>query len=126
VIFAIHRRQLAHPSAAMSFMSIAKPLVVKTQQRVEKVVVGPGGGPQELENKAKILQKRRFQPLNRAQKRARRSSSTRWLVSEIPKRRRIPRYLLPCLSGGIPSDIREAVRMLLFSGAERQKGFPGV
>jgi hypothetical protein len=49
-------------------------------QRVEKVVVGPVGDPQELEIKAKTLQKRRFQPLNRGQKRARRSFSTRWDV----------------------------------------------
>jgi hypothetical protein len=46
-------------------------------QRVEKVVVGPVGGPKELENKAKTLRERRFQPLNRGQKRVRRSFSTR-------------------------------------------------
>jgi hypothetical protein len=37
--------------------------VPKTIQAVEKVVVGPVGGPKEAPNKAKTLRKRRFQPL---------------------------------------------------------------
>src|SRR5215216_6050122 len=45
-------------------------------QPVEKVGVGPVGGPREPENKAKTLRKRRIQPLNRGQKRARRGFST--------------------------------------------------
>ena len=45
-------------------------------QPVEKVVVGQVGSPREPENKAKTLQKRRIQPLNRGQKGARRSFST--------------------------------------------------
>jgi hypothetical protein len=52
----------------------------RVYQRVEKVDVGPVGGPKEARNKAKILQKRRFLPLNRGQKRARRSFSTRCYV----------------------------------------------
>jgi hypothetical protein len=49
-------------------------------QPVEKVVVGQVGSPREPENKAKTLQKRRIQPLNRGQKGARRSFSTGWGV----------------------------------------------
>jgi hypothetical protein len=37
--------------------------VPRRGQAVEKVAVGPVGGPKELEDKAKILQERRFQPL---------------------------------------------------------------
>jgi hypothetical protein len=54
--------------------------VLKTVQAVEKVVVGPAGGPIEARNKAKTLQKRRFQPLVQRLKRALRSFSTRWVV----------------------------------------------
>jgi len=43
---------------------------------VEKVVVSPVGGSREPENKAKTLRKQRIQPLNRGQKRARKSFST--------------------------------------------------
>ena len=35
----------------------------RNPQRVEKVIVGPVGGPKEARNKAKTLRKRRFQPL---------------------------------------------------------------
>jgi hypothetical protein len=42
--------------------------LLRRPQRVEKVVIGPVGGPKELENKAKTLQKRRFQPLNRGRR----------------------------------------------------------
>jgi hypothetical protein len=52
--------------------------VLRRGQRVEKVVVGPLSDPKEPENKAKTLQRRRFQPLDRELKRARRSFSTRW------------------------------------------------
>src|SRR5215207_5078565 len=51
---------------------------------VEKVGVGPVGGPREPENKAKTLRKRRIQPLNRGQKRARRGFSTGWLLPGSP------------------------------------------
>jgi hypothetical protein len=44
---------------------------------VEKVVVGPVGGPKDAQNKVKTLRKRRFQPLNQGLKRAQRSFSTR-------------------------------------------------
>src|SRR3712207_5153509 len=54
--------------------------IPKTNQPVEKVVVGPVGGPKEARNKAKTLRKRRFQPLLQTLKRARRSFSTRWIV----------------------------------------------
>jgi hypothetical protein len=37
--------------------------VCRTPQRVEKVVVGPVGGPQEFENKAKTPQERCFSAL---------------------------------------------------------------
>src|SRR5215212_1206812 len=47
-------------------------------QPVEKVVVGPVGGPKEARNQSKTLQRRRFQRLNRGQNRARRSFSTGW------------------------------------------------
>src|SRR3712207_8218010 len=50
----------------------------RTPQAVEKVVVGPVGGPKDAQNKVKTLQKRRIQPLNQRLKRARRSFSTRW------------------------------------------------
>jgi hypothetical protein len=56
--------------------------VPKRNQPVEKVAVGPVGGPKEARNKAKILRKRRFQPLVQTLKRARRSFSTRWVVFE--------------------------------------------
>jgi hypothetical protein len=42
-------------------------------QPVEKVVVGPVGGPSEPKNKAETLPKRRIRPPNRGPKRARRS-----------------------------------------------------
>src|SRR5215204_4805187 len=45
---------------------------------VEKVGVGPVGGPREPENEVKTLRKRRIQPLNRGQKRVRRGFSTGW------------------------------------------------
>src|SRR5919107_6173821 len=48
----------------------------RTPQPVEKVVVGPIGGPREPENKAETLPKRRIRPPNRAPERARRSFST--------------------------------------------------
>jgi hypothetical protein len=40
----------------------------RTTEPVEKVCVGPVGGPGEPENKAKTLQKRRIQSLKRGQK----------------------------------------------------------
>jgi hypothetical protein len=49
-------------------------------QPVEKVVVGPVGGPKGARNKAKTLRKRRFQPPLQRLKRAQRSFSTRWGV----------------------------------------------
>ena len=52
-------------------------VVYKQEQPVEKVVVGPVGGPKEARNKGKTLRKRRFQPLVQRLKRARRSFSTR-------------------------------------------------
>ena len=54
--------------------------VPKTNQRVEKVYVGPVGGPKGARNKVKTLRKRRFQPLVQTLKRARRCFSTRWFV----------------------------------------------
>ncbi len=49
----------------------------RIHEPVEKVVVGPAGGPKVVRNKAETLRKRRFQPLVQRQKRARRSFSTR-------------------------------------------------
>src|SRR5215216_826908 len=68
-------------------------------QPVEKVGVGPVGGPREPENKAKTLRKRRIQPLNRGQKRARRGFSTGWsfLGSLIARSRILGR---PCARSG--------------------------
>src|SRR5215207_9871622 len=48
----------------------------RSPEPVEKVGDSLVGGPGEPENKAKTLQKRRIQPLNRGQKRARRGFST--------------------------------------------------
>ncbi len=48
----------------------------RIHQPVEKVVVGPVGGPGEPKNKAETLPKRRIRLPNRAPKRARRSFST--------------------------------------------------
>jgi hypothetical protein len=60
----------------MDIEPIAKLLVVKTQQPVEKVVVGPVGSPKHSRTQAKTLQNRGFKPLNRGKKRARGSFST--------------------------------------------------
>jgi hypothetical protein len=45
---------------AMDIKLITKPLMVKTQQPVEKVFIGPVGGPDEATNKTKTLQKKRI------------------------------------------------------------------
>jgi hypothetical protein len=49
----------------------------RTYQPVEKVVVGPVGGPRVPENKAKTLRKWRIRPPNRRHDRARGRFSTR-------------------------------------------------
>jgi hypothetical protein len=54
--------------------------VPRRGQPVEKVDVGPVGGPKEARNKAKTLREQHIQPLNQGLKRARRSFSTRWGV----------------------------------------------
>src|SRR5215203_1341295 len=56
-------------------------------QPVEKVVVGPVGGPKEARNQPKTLQRRRFQRLNRGQNRARRSFSTGWGLRRSSQRK---------------------------------------
>jgi hypothetical protein len=45
---------------ALDIKLITKPLMVKTQQPVEKVFIGPVGGPDEATNKTKTLQKKRI------------------------------------------------------------------
>jgi hypothetical protein len=51
-------------------------------EAVEKVVVGPVGGPKRVLNRPKTPHKQDRQPLNRGQKRARRSFSTGSIVFE--------------------------------------------
>ena len=63
-------------------------------QPVEKVDVGPVGGPREAQNKAKTLQKRRFQPLVQRLKRARWSFSTGCLLLRTSVNRGDLRYRL--------------------------------
>ena len=68
----------------------------KTPEPVEKVVVGPAGGPKVVRNKVETLRKRRFQPLVQRLKRARRSFSTRWTVPySITYAQRPAKTLLP-------------------------------
>src|SRR5918994_7801156 len=54
--------------------------VRRRTQPVEKVDVGPTGGPKEPRNKVKTLRIHRFQPSNQGLKLARRCYSTRWPI----------------------------------------------
>jgi hypothetical protein len=67
--FSKHARYGFSDFAFVEFSEVQLPLY---GQPVEKVLVGPVGGPRKPENKAKTPQKQRIQPLNRGQKRARR------------------------------------------------------
>src|SRR5215207_8256377 len=83
-LFAFHRRPLCYPGEFYIHpLASVLPLFTRLPGRcqlVEKVVVGPVGGPKHPRTQAKTLQYRGLNPLNRGQKRAHGSFSTSWGV----------------------------------------------
>src|SRR5215204_2616860 len=72
------RSRCMNPSQPMCSIIVLFTGVRRRGQPVEKVGIGPVGGPREPQNKAETLRKRCIRPLNRRQKRARRGFSTGW------------------------------------------------